>query len=59
MVENEIIGMLSDIRCELFDLLDYNEDYLLSALKIIDSRMENYRGKSDREIAEELLINHE
>lgn len=53
MNENEIIGMLGDIRYEMFDILDGDE--LVKVLQVIDAKMKLYNGKSNEDIAKELM----
>lgn len=53
MPENEIIGMLGDIRSKMFDILSGDE--LQNALSIIDGKMDKYRGASDKEIGTRLI----
>ena len=55
MSENEILGMLGDIRCAMFDILE--GDYLSKVLSVIDSKMDLYRGKSNKDIAKGLSEN--
>ena len=56
MEENKIIGMLGDIRCAMFDILEGNE-LLNKVLLVIDDKMNLYRGKSNEDIAKELIKN--
>ena len=53
MNENEIVGMLGDIRYEMFDILDGDE--LVKVLQVIDAKMKLYNGKSNEDIAKELM----
>lgn len=53
MSENEIIEMLGDIRYAMFDILQ--EDELPRVLLVIDKKMDLYRGKTNRDIAKELI----
>ena len=53
MSENEIIGMLGDIRYAMFDILEGDE--LPRVLLVIDEKMDLYRGKSNEDIAKELI----
>ena len=55
MNENKIIEMLGDIRYEMFDILE--GDALSKVLLIIDKKMDLYRGKSNEDIAKELIKN--
>ena len=55
MNENEIITMLGDIRYAMFDILEGDE--LLRVLLVIDEKMDLYRGKSNEDIAKELIKN--
>lgn len=55
MSENEIIEMLGDIRYEMFDILEGDE--LPRVLLVIDEKMDLYRGKSNEDIAKELIKN--
>ena len=53
MNENKIIEILCDIRYEMFDILE--GDALSKVLLIIDKKMDLYRGKSNEDIAKELI----
>lgn len=53
MNENKITGMLGDIRYAMFDILE--EDELSRVLLVIDEKMDLYRGKSNEDIAKELI----
>lgn len=53
MRENEIIEMLGDIRCAMYDILAGDE--LPKVLLVIDEKMDLYRGKSNKDIAKELI----
>ena len=53
MNENEIIEMLGDIRYAMFDILAGDE--LSKVLLVIDEKMDLYRGKSNEDIAKELI----
>ena len=53
--ENKIIEILGDIRYEMFDILE--GDALSKVLLIIDKKMDLYRGKSNEDIAKELIKN--
>ena len=53
MAENEIIAMLGDIRIKMFDILSGEE--LKNVLSIIDKKMDEYRGISDKEIGQRLV----
>ena len=53
MNENKIIGMLSDIRCAMFDILEGDE--LSKVLSVVDEKMDLYRGKSNEDVAKELI----
>lgn len=55
MSENEIIEMLGDIRYAMFDILEGDE--LPRVLLVIDEKMDLYRGKSNEDIAKELIKN--
>ena len=55
MSENEIISMLGDIRYAMFDILQGDE--LPRVLLVIDEKMALYRGKSNEDIAKELIEN--
>lgn len=55
MSENEIIEMLGDIRYAMFDILEGDE--LPRVLLVIDEKMDLYRGKSNEDIAKELINN--
>ena len=55
MNENKIIEMLGGIRYEMFDILE--GDALPKVLLIIDKKMDLYRGKSNEDIAKELIKN--
>ena len=55
MSENEIISMLGDIRYAMSDILEGEE--LHRDLLVIDERMVLYRGKSNEDIAKELIKN--
>lgn len=55
MNENEIITMLGDIRYTMFDILEGDE--LPRVLLVIDEKMDLYRGKSNEDIAKELIKN--
>lgn len=55
MNENEIIEMLGDIRYAMFDILE--GDTLPKVLLVIDEKMDLYRGKSNEDIAKELVEN--
>lgn len=55
MSENEIIEMLGDIRYAMFDILEEGE--LPRVLLVIDEKMNLYRGKSNEDIAKELIKN--
>lgn len=55
MNENEIIGMLGDIRYAMFDILSCNDEKLMQVLNVIDDKMKEYRGMSNKDIAEHLL----
>lgn len=53
MCENEIMNILGNIRSKMFDILEGEE--LSKVLSIIDSKMEEYRGMSDLDIAKHLI----
>ena len=53
MNENKIIEMLGDIRYAMFDILEGDE--LPKVLLVIDEKMDLYRGKSNEDIAKELI----
>ena len=53
MSENKIIAMLGDIRCEMYDILAGDE--LPKVLLVIDEKMDLYSGKSNKDIAKELI----
>ena len=53
MNENKIIVMLGDIRYAMFDILEGDE--LPKVLLVIDEKMDLYRGKSNEDIAKELI----
>ena len=53
MNENKIIGTLGDIRYAMFDILEGDE--LPKVLLVIDEKMDLYRGKSNEDIAKELI----
>ena len=53
MNENKITGMLGDIRYAMFDILVGDE--LSRVLLVIDEKMDLYRGKSNEDIAKELI----
>ena len=55
MNENEIITMLGDIRYAMFDILEGDE--LPRVLLVIAEKMDLYRGKSNEDIAKELIKN--
>ena len=55
MNENKIISMLGDIRYAMFDILEGEE--LPRVLLVIDEKMNLYRGKSNEDIAKELIKN--
>lgn len=55
MNENEIITMLGGIRYAMFDILEGDE--LPRVLLVIDEKMDLYRGKSNEDIAKELIKN--
>ena len=55
MNENKIIEMLGDIRYEMFNILE--GDILPKVLLVIDEKMDLYRGKSNEDIAKELIKN--
>lgn len=55
MEENKIIGMLGDIRYEMFDILD--GELLKKVLLVIDNKMDLYRNKSNEDVAKELIEN--
>ena len=55
MNENQIIGMLGDIRYAMFDILEGDE--LHKVLLVIDEKMDLYRSKSNENIAKELIEN--
>lgn len=55
MSENKIIEMLGDIRYAMFDILE--GDKLPKVLLVIDEKMDLYRGKSNEDIAKELIEN--
>lgn len=55
MNENKIIEMLGDIRYAMFDILEGDE--LPRVLLVIDEKMDLYRGKSNEDIAKELIKN--
>ena len=55
MNENKIIEMLGDIRYEMFDILEGDE--LSKVLLVIDKKMDLYRGKTNEDIAKELIEN--
>ena len=57
MAENEIIAMLGDIRCKVFDILS-GED-LSNVLSVIDEEMDKYSGVSDMEIGTRLISKYE
>lgn len=44
MVENEVIGDLGDIRAALWDI-DMSDDARAELIKLVDKKMEKYRGK--------------
>ena len=56
MSENEIISMLGDIRYAMFDILE-GDNLLNKVLLVIDEKMNLYRGKSNEDIAKELIEN--
>ena len=55
MNENKIIEMLGDIRYAMFDILQGEE--LPRVLLVIDEKMDLYRGKSNEDIAKEMINN--
>ena len=55
MCENEIISMLGDIKYAMFDILE--GDALPKVLLVINKKMDLYRGKSNEDIAKELIKN--
>ena len=55
MSENAIIEMLGDIRYAMFNILEGDE--LPRVLLVIDEKMDLYRGKSNEDIAKELIKN--
>ena len=55
MCENKIIEMLGDIRYAMFDILEGEE--LPRVLLVINEKMDLYRGKSNEDIAKELIEN--
>lgn len=55
MNENKIIEMLGDIRYAMFDILQGEE--LPRVLLVIDKKIDLYRGKSNEDIAKELIEN--
>ena len=54
MEENKIIGMLGDIRCAMFDILK-DDELLNKVLLVIDNKIDLYRNKSNKDIANELM----
>ena len=53
MAENEIIAILGDIRSKMYEILSGEE--LRNVLSIIDKKMDEYRGVSDKEIVQRLI----
>lgn len=53
MAENEIIAILGDIRSKMYEILSGEE--LRNVLSIIDKKMDEYRGVSDKEIIQRLI----
>lgn len=54
MSENIILRILSDIRLEMFSILEDDSEKLQEVLNVIDSEMDHYRGKSNDDIFNEL-----
>ena len=55
MRENKIIEMLGDIKYAMFDILEGEE--LPRVLLVINEKMDLYIGKSNEDIAKELIKN--
>ena len=55
MSENKILEILGDIRYEMFDILADDDEKLKKVLKVIDWQMEDWRGKTNDDICNELM----
>lgn len=56
MSENIILEILGDIRSKMFDVLEDVDDCTFEkVLKVIDEKMDKYRGKYNDDIIKELM----